>query len=67
MEKGGWDIPHASKGVCMIKWIKHSGFEEANGIDCTITIEPRPPYCDRGNFVAKVFERNSLFIDGQDG
>lgn len=38
------------------------------GKDCDITIEPRPAYCDRGNWLAKVHVRNSreLSIDHQD-
>jgi hypothetical protein len=27
-----------------------------------ITIESRPPYCDRGNFVVKVFSQDSLAL-----
>lgn len=35
----------------------------------TITIERRPPYCDRGSFLAKVFVTSptELFVDEQDG
>jgi hypothetical protein len=34
-----------------------------------ITIEPRPHYCDRGNFIVKVFPRGdlALSLDEQDG
>lgn len=33
-----------------------------------ITIEPRPPYCDRGNFIVKVFPRGdyALSLDEYD-
>lgn len=33
---------------------------------CEITIEPRPHYCDRGNYIAKMFD-NGLVTDHQDG
>lgn len=51
----------------------HSGancvWQEMAGRDCLITLEPRPAYCDRGNFIAKLFPRGtfSLEIDHQDG
>jgi hypothetical protein len=34
-----------------------------------ITIEPRPHYCDRGNFIVKVFPHGdlALSLDSQDG
>lgn len=34
-----------------------------------ITIEPRPFYCDRGNFIVQVFPRGdlALSLDSQDG
>jgi hypothetical protein len=34
-----------------------------------ITIEPRPGYCDRGNFIVKVLPRGdlALSLDSQDG
>ena len=33
-----------------------------------ITIEPRPIYCDRGNFLVKAFPRSPLIvIDREDG
>lgn len=42
------------------------------GRDCVIEIEPRPAYCDRGNFLARIEEipscnRLVLFLDGADG
>lgn len=33
------------------------------GKDCEISLEPRPSYCDRGNFVAKIFPRGRLALD----
>lgn len=40
-----------------------------NGRECEITIERRPHYCDRGNFIAKVHPRGmfATSFDGQDG
>lgn len=36
---------------------------------CTITIEKRPPWCDRGRYIAKVFPIGSFVMefDSQDG
>lgn len=36
---------------------------------CTITIEVRPPYCDRGRYIAKLFPEPpfALQVDHQDG
>lgn len=36
---------------------------------CEVTIEPRPHYCDRGRYVAKVFPRGEYKaeFDNQDG
>lgn len=44
-------------------------WDEVEGRDCTITIEPRPRYCDRGNWIAKLHPRGELAleIDGSDG
>jgi hypothetical protein len=32
-----------------------------------ITIEPRPRYCDRGNWYAKIFPAGKVWIDAADG
>ena len=39
------------------------------GKECEIVIESRPSWCDRGNFIAKIFAKGSLAqgIDNQDG
>ena len=39
------------------------------GKDCEITLENRPPYCDRGNYLAKIFSTNQfdLWLDAADG
>lgn len=46
-----------------IKWL------EIIGKECHITLEPRPAYCDRGNYIAKLFPIGALdlSIDHQDG
>lgn len=40
-----------------------------NGKECEITIEKRPHYCDRGNWIAKIHAIGSFHysIDHQDG
>lgn len=40
----------------MVRWsVEGAGFYlQAHGRECTITLEPRPHYCDRGNWIAKV-------------
>lgn len=45
------------------------GWIEIKGKECRITLETRPSYCDRGNFIAKLFPigRLELSIDHQDG
>lgn len=47
-------------------------YQEIEGKNCVITLEPRPAYCDRGRFIAKVFMKPDktvmdLCIDSQDG
>lgn len=39
------------------------------GKDCEITLEKRPHYCDRGNYLAKIFANNQfvLWLDQADG
>jgi len=39
------------------------------GRECLITLEPRPHYCDRGNWIAKLFPTGTLArdIDEADG
>lgn len=43
-------------------------FETIQGRECEISLESRPPYCDRGNFIAKLFPVGelALSIDGAD-
>ena len=40
------------------------GWQELHAKGCTIYLEPRPEYCDRGNFLAKV---DGVELDGCDG
>lgn len=53
----------------MSAWEDHGGYLEIKGRECTITLEKRPHYCDRGNWLAKLHPAGSLLleIDGQDG
>jgi len=57
----------------MMNWVAQDHgplqcWQEICGRECVITLEPRPPYCDRGNFVAKLFPQGELAreIDQQD-
>ncbi len=47
------------------------GYQGTHGRECAITLEPRPTYCDRGNFIAKLHTLSGtplcMDIDGQDG
>jgi hypothetical protein len=52
----------------MSKWStkesgKHASWQEINGKECLITLEPRLRYCDRGNFIAKLFPRGRLALE----
>lgn len=51
-----------------LKWLRHSWIE-IGGRDCSITLEKRPAYCDRGNYIAKLFPIGKLVMemDLQDG
>lgn len=50
---------------------KHAQFEvhSIGGKDCLVTVEPRSDYCNRGNFLAKLFLSGKLYdeIDEADG
>ncbi len=62
-----------------MSWHTHTDgpttWQSIDGIDCTIYLEPRPHYCDRGDFIAKIFlkegatveQRLRLNLDEQDG
>jgi hypothetical protein len=49
--------------------IEHPGYWSIEGRECEVTIEPRPGWCDRGRFIAKVHPRGALAreFDEQDG
>lgn len=50
-------------------------YQLLQGKACVIYLEPRPHYCDRGNFIAKIFNREDVptaaitefSLDDQDG
>ena len=44
----------------LLQWKNFGSHEEAFGRECTITLEPRPHYCDRGNFIAKLHPDGEL-------
>lgn len=52
-----------------MNWIQRATYQEVEGMECTITLENRPHYCDRGNFLAKLHPVGALAreIDHQDG
>jgi hypothetical protein len=43
----------------------HVGFhwQELNLEQCQIVLEPRPHYCNRGNFIVKVFVNDEYFYN----
>lgn len=53
----------------MNKWTNHDGWQEIAGKECLISLEPRPTYCDRGNWIAKLLPTGELArdIDNADG
>ena len=42
-----WHFPDAQ--------LPSASFQAIRGLECVVTLEPRPWYCDRGNFIAKIF------------
>lgn len=44
-------------------WTQVERWIQITGRECVISIEPRPPYCDRGNFVAKITPTGELARD----
>lgn len=42
---------------------QHCGWWSVRGKECEITIEKRPHYCDRGNYVAQLFPEGGLALD----
>jgi hypothetical protein len=39
-----------------MSWTLQEGYQQIRGKEWLITLEPRPPYCDRGRFIAKLFQ-----------
>lgn len=54
-----------------LKWRKHKTFGTVWYMvkrgPVEVSLEPRPPYCDRGNWIAKVFPIGETDLDHQDG
>lgn len=53
-----------------LQWTVIDNFQlEVHGKDCQIWIEPRPHYCDRGNYIAKIEPSGDLArdLDHSDG
>jgi hypothetical protein len=50
-------------------WTREGSYQQIRGKECLITLEPRPGYCDRGRFIAKLFPEGKLAreIDWADG
>ena len=44
-------------------WTEDQRFNGIRGKECLITLEPRPAYCDRGNWIAKIFPEGELARD----
>lgn len=53
-----WDLAYVS-GIPYLELKHPSGFY--------VTIEERPPYCDRGNWIAKITDPGEFWIDAADG
>lgn len=53
----------------MSKWLKQENWSQISGRECYVSLEKRPHYCDRGNFIAKITARGQLALDldGADG
>jgi hypothetical protein len=52
-----------SKTKIKSEWIDEGGYQEIQAKDCLIILEPRPWYCDRGNYVAKIMAHGELARD----
>lgn len=52
----------------MNPWILNGSYQEIFGLNCSVTLESRPEYCDRGNYIAKLHSNGNLAreIDHQD-
>ncbi len=65
--------PHSADEFESARWLEYTlrsiTCYRIDGRECEIHIAPRPPYCDRGNFVATISTSGELALgfDGQDG
>lgn len=69
-EGAGQEGPEASADAGrVLTWrLCHVGqfdYYELAGAGCSVTLEPRPAYCDRGHWIGKA--DGPLDLDGQDG
>lgn len=66
-------VDPAALKIVSERWRRHHTplgmWYEIRGRNCRITLEPRPSYCDRGNWIAKITAhgRLALELDHQDG
>jgi hypothetical protein len=54
----------------MMTWTeKEEGYQTIAGVECFVVLEKRPHYCDRGNWLAKLFPHGTFAreIDDADG
>lgn len=54
------DSPHNFKSLTLDYWNEYLSID---GKNCRITIELRRSYCDRGNYLAKVFDISKQIIE----
>lgn len=58
-------IPGSVRIETKNKWKQHGDpleYQEIRGKECTVTLERRPHYCDRGNYIAKLFPFGKLVL-----
>jgi len=62
------DLVPPPSGSPAFEWVERGSWIEVFGRDCNVTLEERPPYCDRGRFIAKVTVTNpaNLHVDAAD-
>src|ERR1044071_2079121 len=56
-------IKALEQGKSVGEWIMQDGWTEIKGRECLISLEPRPTYCDRGNWIAKIEATGQLARD----
>lgn len=70
MKMGNRFLPIDEKLIPSPWKVKHAGsvpYLELNYKGVYITMEKRPSYCDRGNWIAKITEMGPLYLDISDG